>query len=69
MNKELRNNRNEEIQGIAELLEEVMKEEGYEIVGKYSDRGYKSFELQLRNSAIEPMQDKVHIKIEYDVYD
>jgi hypothetical protein len=57
--------RKEEIQGIYELLQACLEEEGYVIpFAKYSDERYKAFDLPLRNPLYKDGE-TILIKIEW----
>jgi len=66
MNKD--NQRKEEIDGIYELLQEVLKEEGYEVCyWHHADKGYRDFEIHLRNQVVK--DEKLTIKLLFNHYD
>lgn len=68
LTKNIEADREKEIRYIFELLQEVMKEEGYNIPNeKYADRGYKSFEIPLRNPMVK--NEKLTIKIGFNEWD
>lgn len=63
--KQMREN---EIEYIYDLLKAVMEEEGYEIKSSmYASRGYKAFEIYLKNKIVE--NEKLMIKISFNHYD
>lgn len=63
--KQMREN---EIEYIYDLLKTVMEEEGYEIKSStYASRGYKAFEIYLKNKIVE--NEKLMIKISFNHYD
>lgn len=58
--------RKEEIQYIYELLQACLEEEGYVIpFNKYVDGNWQGFNVPLRNSKFNNMEDNLFIKIEW----